>query len=604
MEPNKNTELNNGLGSNEYKWFSKYPAPNEGLAPGKSSASSGGLAPGKDPAPSEGLPGKGPAPSEGAEQGRDLEAKDGTEPDKDTAEKEGTASNKGRTLDEILKQQGISTEPDSAVDVVYGGAYSIRDYYMESGNPRIMRGASQLLIDAAEECACAAKSFYFSCGAEHLFVAPSGKGEESKGKKYAKDFESKFREVTYTAQAVAVYRHTTVGELRDDEKFGKLWADLNADFSERRMLRFFPLDEADDGTERCPRCNFRKPKFPIPDSDEKLCESCTAKFDKGGAPLRNAYQEKCWKYGLEHGIVKAEQESEYVGANDTYESSDAQGDIALIYADINNLGGAGRELGGNAEKRREFTEAVQDTAEEALYTAVLKGLAESSNHKFELIAVGGDDMCVLVPGEIGLLAGTLLTEEFDKKWKKCGGGFLKLTISVGIALGQYNTPIFYMRETAEQLLKIAKGLAHDTEKSCLDILSLNSDGQWATRVEDKLRRDLKIQEGGAKAIRTVRPFTSESARQFLGWLKKADAASSSSLHRIAEASMKLGMAEGDLWFEYLLSRQPEHDQSLKNLCNAIAKDRAAYCAMYFKGESGRRFSPWRDLAEFRQQKHG
>jgi hypothetical protein len=400
-----------------------------------------------------------------------------------------------------------------------------------------------------------------------------------------------------------------VGDLRDEEKFGKLWADLNADFSERRMLRFFPLDKADDGTERCPRCNFRKPESPIHDSDEKLCKSCKAKFDKG-REMRNAYQTACWEYGGENEIVKAKQESEakqgsgYVGANDTYELSDAQGDIALIYADINNLGGAGRELGGNAEKRREFTEAVQDTAKEALYTAVLKGLAESSNHKFEIIAVGGDDMCVLVPGEIGLLAGTLMTEEFDKKWKKRGGGFPKLTVSVGIAIGQYNTPIFYMRETAEQLLKIAKGLAHDTGKSCLDILSLNSDGQWATRVEDKLRRDLEIQEDGDEGIRTVRPFTSESARQFLGWLKKADAASSSSLHRIAEASMKLGMVEGDLWFEYLLSRQPKDDQSLKNLCDAIAKDRDAYCAMYFKDESGRRFSPWRDLAEFRQQKHG
>ena len=29
--------------------------------------------------------------------------------------------------------------------LLYGGAYSIKDYYMESGNPRQMRGASELL---------------------------------------------------------------------------------------------------------------------------------------------------------------------------------------------------------------------------------------------------------------------------------------------------------------------------------------------------------------------------------------------------------------------------------------------------------------------------
>ncbi len=38
---------------------------------------------------------------------------------------------------------------DMQYDLLYGGAYAIKEYYMESGNPRQMRGASELLNGSA-----------------------------------------------------------------------------------------------------------------------------------------------------------------------------------------------------------------------------------------------------------------------------------------------------------------------------------------------------------------------------------------------------------------------------------------------------------------------
>ena len=48
-----------------------------------------------------------------------------------------------KTLDEI----SAKWESDQ-IDCVLGGVFSIKKYYMESGNPRQMRGASQLIADS------------------------------------------------------------------------------------------------------------------------------------------------------------------------------------------------------------------------------------------------------------------------------------------------------------------------------------------------------------------------------------------------------------------------------------------------------------------------
>jgi len=106
-------------------------------------------------------------------------------------------------LAEILANQNIPDLPETKIDLIYGGAFSIRDYYMESGNPQLMRGASEL-IKRAPDIACEqikvlADGLYFMCGSESFFIVPHGKGKEA-----AFSFERSYRESTVSAQAVAV----------------------------------------------------------------------------------------------------------------------------------------------------------------------------------------------------------------------------------------------------------------------------------------------------------------------------------------------------------------------------------------------------------------
>ena len=527
--------------------------------------------------------------------------------------------NEGKTLDKWLVEQA----DDTPIDIVYGGAYSIKDYYMESGNPRQMRGASQLLLDAAEEFE---KYCYFACGAESFLIVPRGQGEV-----IATKLEDTFREKTLTAQAAAVWHKTTVGTLLDADAFGKLWKKLNRKFKERRMLLFQPMELPADTFQYfintfghfkpyikwykdgrlCSRCNYRKAAYVAQleyEGEFLLCPSCAYKEARGSYLLRTGYRWECMHFNKSI-IWREEEEAEddLFWPHGAQDLGDHNGDIALLYGDINNLGGAGQCLGGNAEQRKRFCEAVDKTVKEALYAAISKAVVisqkddlkrgERPRAKFEIIARGGDDTCVLLPGEVALLAGTLLLEEFDSLWAETG--FSALTISAGIAIGQANTPILYMREAAEQLLKLAKGKAHHENCSCLDILSLNSDGQWATNIEKKLREDLKKTEGGTRAIRTMRPFTVSEARTFLACLQKHEV-SKSTLHNIAEASDRCGIAEGDLWFRYLQSRHG--DKAFDSLAMAYK------CAMYYdvagRKDGITKISPWRDLAELQGQKGG
>jgi hypothetical protein len=480
-------------------------------------------------------------------------------------------------LDELLVKQGLSTAGDTPIDVVYGGAFSIKDYYMESGNPRQMRGASQLLLDAAEEFK---KYRYFACGAESFLIVPQGKGEE-----FARRMEKAFREKTLTAQAAAVYRSTTVGALYDAVAFQSLWRGLNEDFYTRRMLLFLPL-ERHSGKNRCIRCNFRDRL-----SGKELCASCDKK-DKRGRDTRNTYKRDCLK---RNNIIF--EETEFKSAQDY---ADGHGDIALLYGDINDLGWAGKHLGDDVFRRKLFCETVKSTVEESLYAAIPKAVAVSQNNtksplaKFEIIAVGGDDICVLLPGNVALLAGTLLLEKFDEFWEARPAGLPMLTISAGIAMGQANTPILYMREAAEQLLKTAKNKAYEEKCSCLDILSLNSDGQWATSIKNLRERELVKTEGNATAKLTMRPFTVHTAHDLLRRLCEYDI-HASTLHSIAEASMRCGIAEGDLWFRYMQTRH--NDKKLNDLALEYNSD------MYYE-ENGVKISPWHDIAELRGQKGG
>ena len=92
-----------------------------------------------------------------------------------------------------------------AYDLLYGGGYSIKDYYMESGNPRQMRGASELLKECAEDV----ERLLLNAGTEKAQIIISGatlsaQVPQGSGKTLAITAEKIFRDKCQTANAAFV----------------------------------------------------------------------------------------------------------------------------------------------------------------------------------------------------------------------------------------------------------------------------------------------------------------------------------------------------------------------------------------------------------------
>ena len=377
-------------------------------------------------------------------------------------------------------------------DLLYGGAYSIKDYYMESGNPKQMRGASELLSESAEELKRILLSDCISDGIveEHIIVSgaslsalvPLGKGNE-----YVEKAESIFRKNCRTASAAFV----TVECSEDNYKLAKRQAE--AKYESRRAAKFTSWryqnsnEEVNEKTidykdlqdesikeeltqlripTRCPRCRIRTPRYYVPDNpvDEQfLCTSCAQRVSQS---KKERFHRK-----LECGeACGVEFDKKSMDIKTMEDLGDKKGRVALLYADINNLGG--QEEKDSFAKDREFHSNVESLVKDAVHKAIIKALETGDYRdrksglleaKFEIITLAGDDICLLLPGNVALLTAKTITDIFSKN-------NLGLTISVAVCVANDTTPLTYMERLVDHALDKAK--KHDqVDKSSIVNLS-------------------------------------------------------------------------------------------------------------------------------------
>ena len=172
----------------------------------------------------------------------------------------------------------------------------------------------------------------------------------------------------------------------------------------------------------------------------------------------------------------------------------SNGFVAYIYADGNNMGGYIQKI-KTPQEYTQFSEEVFRVTENSVYRALkhlkvhkLEGLTgehEDRNgeiiHPFEILTIGGDDVMLIVPADKGLEVARTIGEEFEKQLQLSKAYQLPeekqdsssvmchryrpenaevskclLSMSVGVLIASYNTPIYYAENLTEQLLKSAK----------------------------------------------------------------------------------------------------------------------------------------------------
>ncbi|MEH2381077.1 MAG: type III-B CRISPR-associated protein Cas10/Cmr2 [Nostoc sp.] len=298
----------------------------------------------------------------------------------------------------------------------------------------------------------------------------------------------------------------------------------------------------------------------------------------------------------------------------------SQGYIAYIYSDGNNMGGFIQNI-RTPEKYQEFSKDVENATKYAVYQALaynlhpreIKGITEPESkiqdgdliHPFEIITIGGDDILLIVPADKSLQIAQMIGEQFENillgKVKISGvtikGNYqveeklsepnkfhrfcekisehyqCKLSMSSGVLITAYNTPIYYAEKLTTQLLKSAKKYAKtlkytDQQKQkeityyggTVDFFTMKSVTMISSNIEDFRKQALNIDRLKLYAA----PYTIPELDKFLKSihaLKEADFPKSQ-LYQV-RSFLERGRRTASLNYYYFRHRLKKGQDALK-----------------------------------------
>lgn len=117
--------------------------------------------------------------------------------------------------------------------------------------------------------------------------------------------------------------------------------------------------------------------------------------------------------------------------------------------------------------RMVYTASFESTCKAIMDSNYTVRYEEKLLNPFEVIALGGDDIFLISPAENSMYLSNYLISEFNKKFRKVVSKSefeYNITLSIGITVGKFNTPVRNLFEMAESKLLSAKRL--ERELSC------------------------------------------------------------------------------------------------------------------------------------------
>jgi len=474
---------------------------------------------------------------------------------------------------------------------------AIKSYVYETQSLPEIRGASQFLVELekkirkvfseklVEEC------LIYCGGGGFMAIVPASMAEELK-QDIEKLYLEKTRIVTVTvtfseplgyaefARGFAPYADDQVLNLSGEgvvadlifshfeailadrtkrKNFGELVSALTGRLQQaKRMREVAPFFETLPIHRRCESCGKRAAEVWDEVKEEWLCKVCNEKRQKG-RKVRRYFLEKFVQWAEDAKNVKVplkDSAGSFRYPQDLDTIAGAEGRIALLYADGNNMGEL-LQLMPSPASYRHFSKALDLAVKEVLFAAIWEVFGEKRLKDanlplpFEIIALGGDDVVVIVPAEYGWALALQVLKEFEshsdiKKLEqelreRLGESVLRrpiaLTLSAGLAIADVKYPISFLFALAEDLLKKAKNLSRERQTSTLCHLWLRVPviSEKADDVLDALyKRNYQHQE----AMLTARPYTRENAEKLTALAKKLADLPATQRHLFAEALEK------------------------------------------------------------------
>lgn len=358
------------------------------------------------------------------------------------------------------------------IRILKGGSYKIKNYYLENSLLSDIRGASVLLTYVEEQLIpqiiadrYIPECIVYSGGGNIFAIVP-----ESCDESFALELESRGKELLISADIA--YYVSDIISFSDllGKKYKETMASVENALNERKKLIVNSCSESrsyflnknisivSDNKEDC----FTVPVKAKEISDKSICSACgkrTAFYSISDSKLCAACLHK-------HAVGTAAKHSKYLRLYNKYNSASAEtvnnlGNIAdrneyiaIVYGDGNNMGGIIQKF-TNITQMMEFSRDVKTIT----IKSVFESMGSNNMKKFEVVGLGGDDIFVIVEGEKAINFTISLIQKYNKQFEKYKSQGTVSTLSAGIAIAKYKTPVQVVLDKAEQELKRAKDIA-------------------------------------------------------------------------------------------------------------------------------------------------
>lgn len=517
-------------------------------------------------------------------------------------------------LDEIDKILLSDSEVDlniygNKIDIVKGGMIKIKQYYLETDGIPEIRGASIILDYVNDEVFKGYISeehipecVVYTGGGKIFGIFPKGKGEEVK-----KDLGKIVEKYTITAQYNFISYETSIEDIT--RKYSDCMKNIDSKLEEQKNLRWdfrmepkLELIEEDDEFKNdfnylnkdeeilCECCRHRYSVAQMKKEPKNLlCPSCLRKKLYGGKNAKNKMSIKYSSYIKDHFDVKVEKRDNKYNSLDDIAGED--GSIGVIYGDANNMSKVINKINSLAEMK--YFSYLSD---KAIFKVVFKALSEVLKDKasFEVIAIGGDDIFIVVPGDKAYDISLLIGEEFDKFFKNKLEDESTITMSLGTCIAHANMPMKYLSDISQGLLKRAKTKAYKKNDGIGVIEWLNiKNSTHGTSSLDRIYMNIE-----GKPIKTLRPYnwTEASAmKKFINNIKDER----SFAFNLSQTWYNCSEKEANLFYEnHICSvKSKKEKEKLETALNSLAKA--------FKGKVNgmnieideKIYAPWIDAVE-------
>ncbi|SNB73725.1 Cas10/Cmr2 second palm domain-containing protein [Thermoflexus hugenholtzii] len=527
-----------------------------------------------------------------------------------------TATEFQRLAGETLRLEQELFGADKPVCLLLGDTDAIKSYVYETSTLPEIRGASEILQELEENVRglftgkLAEEALIYCGGGGFLVIVPASQAEELK-----QEIERLYLEKTGVAtitvvssdplgyadigRGLAPYDDVQVRALsgrgvaadllfshfealladRTKRKnFGELVSALTGRLQQQKRAKATaPFLETLPVHRRCESCGKRAAEVHDDARDEWICVICSQKREHGRGERREFVKEFVrWVY--ENKRVEIPEKTpdgrpRFPEDLDTLAGSD--GRIALFYADGNNMGDL-LQLMPSPASYRHFSRMLEQATRDALFSAIWAVFDEERLKDpgkplpFEIIALGGDDIVVIVPARYGWALAVKVLEAFEqhpgieKLQKELQGRVgnalrrpVSLSLSAGLAIADVKYPVSFLFSLAEGLLKEAKKLAREVHTSTLCHLWLR-----APVISERADVLLSALYARQRMVLTARPYTAEQARRLAKLVHSLQQLPKAQRHSLAEALEK-GVHVSLNYALYQAARQKERGAQLR-----------------------------------------